>query len=261
MPLNIVGLAPDALFYIDITPRMPSIRCEARITGSEPDPTEGTLFNWSIKITDVVPASGCASSRLGSCTQVLNGQNVGGVWTPVFKDIQGGEAMISVRATIHDEVLQASVNVKIRGANPPVADITARLGGAGKAGPRIAFHESGNRQFDETGMPLLGPGGDVGVMQLCNPAATCRQRWSWIANVDAGLALVTEKENAAQHYLNQHRVQGHYPNDQGLSDAEVLLRETIQRYNGGRYWTWDQTHNLWKMAPQNQYVASVLGFQ
>src|ERR1700730_8313943 len=137
MPLNIVEPAPDALFHIDTTPRMPSIRCEARITGSEPDPTEGTLFDWSIKITDVVRASGCASSRLGTCTQVLNEQNVGGVWTPVFKDIQGGDAIISIRATIHNAVLQASVNVKIRGANPPVADITARLGGAGKAAPRI----------------------------------------------------------------------------------------------------------------------------
>ena len=261
MQLNIIEPAPDALFQIDATPRMPIIRCEARIAGSEPDPTEATLFDWSIKITDVVRVSSCASSRLGVCTQVLNEQNVGGTWTPVFKDIQGGDAIISVHTTINNAVLQASVNVRIRGANPAVEDITARLGGAGKAGPQIGCHESGNRQFDETGMPLLGPGGDVGVMQLCNPAATCRQRWDWTANVDAGLALIIEKERAAQNYLNHHRVQGHYPNDHNLNDAEVLLRETIQRYNGGTYWTWDQTRNLWKMTPQNQYVASVLECQ
>ena len=35
---------------------------------------------------------------------------------------------------------------------------------------------------------------------------------------------------AARRHLNQHQVNGQFPNDQGLGDAEVLLRETLQRY-------------------------------
>ena len=127
---------------------------------------------------------------------------------------------------------------------------------------RVACHESGRRQFSSAGMslgmPLLGPGGDVGVMQLCSPAATCAQRWNWSANVDAGMALLRQKRAAAGRYLNSHQVGMNYPNSLGLSNAEVLQRETLQRYNGGRYWTWHSGRNRWEPNPPNNYVANLL---
>ena len=169
--------------------------------------------------------------------------------------------MITVRATVGGNTLQASVNIRIRGTNPARALVTQRLGGAGTAADRIACHESGRRQFDTTGMPLRGRGGDVGVMQLCNPAASCAQRWNWTANVDAGVALMAEKSSPARSHLNKHQVQGHYPNNQNLDDAGVLLRETIQRFNGGAYWTWNPAQNRWEPAPPNGYVAAVLACQ
>jgi hypothetical protein len=259
MPLTIVQPAANTRFNIDATPRMPTITCQARITGVQPDPTPSTLFNWSIQITETVRASTCPSSRVGNCSLVAEQRNVrGGIWTPTFSSIQGGDALITVTVTQGDATLTASVNVQIRGINPAAASITQRAGGAGTAGDQIACRESGRRQFDSAGMPLLGPGGDVGVMQLCSPAATCLQRWDWTANVDAGLALLGNKEAAARRYLNQHQLNGHYPNNQGLDDAGVLLRETLQRYNGGAYWRWNAGANRWESAPPNQYVAHVL---
>jgi hypothetical protein len=98
-------------------------------------------------------------------------------------------------------------------------------------------------------------------MQFCNPAATCSQRWDWTANVDGGVALLGAKRGAARRYLNRHRVDGHYPNDQGYNDARVLLLETIKRYNQGHYWEWNSTANQWEVDPDpaNNYVAHVLG--
>jgi hypothetical protein len=97
-------------------------------------------------------------------------------------------------------------------------------------------------------------------MQLCNPAATCRQRWSWSENVARGANLLQQKRNEATAYLNHHAPGGHYPNNLGLGDADVVQRETLQRYNGGRYWQWDNTASRWVANPPqgNNYVQQVL---
>ena len=96
-------------------------------------------------------------------------------------------------------------------------------------------------------------------MQLCNPAATCEQRWNWRENVRGGLAILASKRASALAYLNLHRVGGSLPNDQGFADAEVVRRETIQRYNRAPYWVWDAAANLWRKSPPNNYVFLVLG--
>lgn len=259
MPLVIARPTANTRFDIDSTPRMPAIQCEARITGVQPDPTAASRFDWSIEITEAVAASTCASARVGSCRLTVSERNVvGGRWTPRFTALQGGDAVITATVQHGGATLRAQVTVQVRGRNPPAQLITNRLGGRGIAGDRIACHESGRRQFANDGLPLRGPGGDVGVTQLCNPAATCEQRWSWAANVDAGAALLRDKEAATRRHLNQHQVNGRYPNDQGLGDAEVLLRETIQRYNGGSYWRWNAAVNRWEAGPPNDYVARVL---
>jgi hypothetical protein len=264
VPLIIVQPAPNAQFNIDAIPRMPTIQCQARITGVQPDPTANTSFNWSAQITEIVRHSTCASSNVGNCQMSVNGANVrGGMWRPAFDGIQGGDAVITVAATIQGAVVQAAVNVRIRGTNPASAIVRQQLGGVGSSCDHIACVESRWRQFDGAGMPLLGPGGDVGVMQLCGPtAASCAQRWDWTANVGAGMALFNQKQNEARVHLDHHRVEGHYPNDQGLDDADVLQREAIQRYNtGSSYWRWNAPHNQWVSHPPNHYVATVLACQ
>ena len=95
-------------------------------------------------------------------------------------------------------------------------------------------------------------------MQMCDPEATCRERWDWRANVARGIQLLQQKRNNALAYLNQHTVGGSYPNDKELEDSQVIQREAIQRYNGGSYWHWDSTSNVWKKTSPNSYVERVL---
>jgi len=246
-------------FNISATPTMPTVNCRARITGLTHDPTPNTDFSWQIQVTEAVTSDSCASSRIGNCSSTVSQNNVrGGNWRPAFSAIQGGRAVITAAANVGGTALSTSVTVDIRGTNPGAASITAQCGGAGTDADRVTCHESGRRQFDGNGNPLLGPGGDVGVMQLCNPAATCSQRWNWSGNVNAGVALLGQKRNGATAYLNTHVVAGNYPNSPNLSNAAVLQRETLQRYNGGRYWRWNTATNRWDPNPPNNYVANLL---
>jgi hypothetical protein len=261
--LEITSPLPGETFNTDASPRMPNIPFVARIEGVEPDPTHRVPFEWQFEVVETVAGDTCASARIGECRERWAESVTGGIWRPTFgRTIIGGEATLRVRARVHGLLLAADVtNIHIRGTNPGAAAITARAGGAGTTGDRVACHESSRQQFDASGMPLLGPGGDVGVMQLCNPAATCQQRWDWTANVDQGLALFGDKQAAALGYLNNHRIDGNYPNSLGLSNAAVLERESIKRYNGGHYWEWDDDVSQWVNNPDpgNNYVANVLG--
>jgi hypothetical protein len=262
--LEITSPSQDDIFYIDTVPRMPNIPCRALVRGITPDPTSIVPFDWQLTIVETVRRGGCASSRIGECRLPVEGTRIqGGDWTPNFGNtIQGGDAVLTARAAVHGEQLTApAITLHIRGTNPAAAEVSARAGGAGSTADQIACNESRRTQFDNAGMPLLGPGGDTGVMQFCTPAATCGQRWDWTANVDGGVALLGAKRAAARNYLNRHRVDGHYPNDQGYNDARVLLLETIKRYNQGHYWEWNSTTNQWEVNPDppNNYVAHVLG--
>lgn len=259
MPLTIVRPRANQQFNINTTPRMPTINCEVRFTGGIQTGNPRTAYNWEVEVAENVTRDSCASSRIGTCSQQVQANNVRGrVWTPNFTVIQGGNATIRVSTQQGGNTITASVTVRIRGTNPNTNTVTQRLGGAGTVADYIAAHESSRAQFNRNGEPLEGPGGDVGIMQLCNPAASCLQRWHWQQNVDAGLALLRVKEAAARRYLDRHRVNGNYPNNQGLNNNDVFLREAIQRYNGGTYWTWDAAANLWRMNPPNTYVSRVL---
>jgi hypothetical protein len=270
--LTIMSPNPGDVFYIDKTPQMPNIPCEVRVAGVTPDPTASTVFDWSISITEVVTPRKCASSKVGPCT--LKEQGRGGPrWTPAFGGLQGGDAEITVSTVVDGVQLSSSVKVKVRGQNPDFETVVDALGGAGSDANQIACVESNHYQFYQPdfppkftgvpGMPFEGPGGDVGIMQLCTPAS-CTQRWDWRANVQSGLTLLAESLINAGTYLSTNAISGgtqQYPNDQGFSDAEVIRREGIQLYNGPRgahYWKWDATANQWTKAPPSDYVDHVL---
>lgn len=250
-----------SIHRIDVTPQMPAIPVRARIQGINPDPTVGTDFNWRALIREDIPRSTCASARLGVCeSRVAQNGIRGGSWTPVFPTNIGGNVTFFVDTLLGGSLLVSnSINVEIRGNNPSPADITALAGGAGTDADRVACHESGRRQFNVDGTPLLGPGGDVGVMQLCNPSANCEQRWNWRANVNAGMVLLTQKRGQAIAYLNTHKDSaGNFPNSLSLSNNAVIQRETLQRYNGGHFWVWNGVTHQWEPAPPNSYVSNVL---
>jgi hypothetical protein len=249
----------NTVFNINATPQMPTINCSAIIQGVNPDPTSTTNFNWGITVLENVAGGGCASARIGNCTSSYQFSSQGGNLTPPLSTIQGGRTEIRAEADVGGSTLSSSVNVSIIGTNPGAGVVSTECGGAGTDADRIACWESRRRQFNANGTPLLGGGGDVGIMQLCNPAATCAQRWNWIGNVGAGVALLQQKRSAARRYLNHHQdANGNYPNDLNLNNTEVLQRETMQRYNGGTYWTWNARRNRWEANPPNNYVNNVL---
>ena len=71
--------------------------------------------------------------------------------------------------------------------------------------------------------------------------------WNWRRNVDTGQRIFARKRADALRYLRTHE---NY-------DEEMLLREALQRYNGGRYHTWDTTAKKWIATPPNAYVDTV----
>ncbi|UCM88055.1 hypothetical protein [Streptomyces marincola] len=245
-------------FVIDATPRMPSVVCRARVTGIVPDPTPTTAFDWLIEIIEPQRRGTCASAGVLCGYQEYGRAVVGGSWQPGLAEIRGGEARIRASATVGGTRVEAETRVTIIGTNPSRAAVRALCGGAATDIARIACHESGMEQFGGNGFPKLGPGGDTGIMQLCNPAASCDERWNWKANVDRGIALFNQHKGAARQHLNAHTIDGKWPNDKGMTKEQMLQREAIKRFNGGQYWTWDATNSMWLAQPPGDYTDKVL---
>jgi hypothetical protein len=74
--------------------------------------------------------------------------------------------------------------------------------------------------------------------------------WDWEANVTKGKVVYSNAMTSARNYLNAHPP---------VTD-EMLLREAIQEYNGGRYYRWDSNANTWVVssADGGLYVNKVL---
>lgn len=140
-----------------------------------------------------------------------------------------------------------SLTILIRGSNPPAADLSAALGT--DLMRALCWIESRWRQFGSDGMPIKNVNAngsiDWGCVQINN--GTHRQAWQWTSNVAAGLAVLATKQNAALGYLNAHPP---------VTD-DMILNETIQRYNGGTYYAWDDEDQTWEEDPPSGYVASV----
>src|SRR5260221_9052654 len=101
-------------------------------------------------------------------------------------------------------------------------------------------------------------------MQVDNPPVSDEGVWNWGQNVAEGLAILAAKRLDAIAYPK--RVQQNFPSatdfvalnliDQATGQPYVVL-ETIQRYNGGHYWSWDDNNKVWVKSPPNNYVANV----
>jgi hypothetical protein len=196
---------------------------------------------------------------MGRQIMSLQGSSVGlGVWTPSFHTVCGGDATLAVSADYQGEAYQASISFRIRGKNPSPGAILERLGGEHALLSRLARFLSALKQFDVQGMPHVGQHGEVGIMQLCDPAARWPERWSWVHNVEAGKASLQRAQGIAKAYLDQHRIEGNYPNNQSLSDGGVLQREMMQRVLGGVYWQWDERKAQWQSNPPDDAVETLL---
>ncbi len=136
----------------------------------------------------------------------------------------------------------ASFAGKITGTNPTAQQVTTYL----QTKPNstgfdsILQHETKARHFNAQGEPVRSFDNGYGMAQLTNPAPTYEQVWNWKLNIDAGLLLFGQKRAAAVKYLSQ----------QGRTYTDVQLEyETVSRWNGGSYHTWDEKAKAWVRNP------------
>ena len=252
------------IFHIDQSGHMPVLRCEAVLLDDQEQPVKSSM-QWLLEIHDNIWPARCPSAKIGRQVVRLQGASVGmGVWSPAFDAPCGGDARLTVSSQWEGQTYSANVPFGIRGRNPAPDAVLKQLGGETSPLAQLAYHVSALRQFDVQGLPLVGKDGAVGMLQLCDPAASSHQRWSWVHNVQAGKALFQRLEGQSRAYLDRHR-SGHgiiqYLNDQDLSDGEVLLREILQRFLGGAYWRRDEQAGLWCADPPDDAVDTLLGLR
>lgn len=256
MLLQITKPIAGQTFYIDTFGRMPNLRCEASVLDDENQVVKVPI-NWELQIAENVWPAACPSAKVGRQVFRSQGMSVGtGTWAPALNTVAGGEATLIVNSEHNGKALQAMVSFRIRGTNPAPDVVLEKMGGELTPLSLLAQYLSGLKQFDHQGMPKLGKRGEVGVMQLCDPAAKAQHRWCWVRNVEAGKDLLQRMQGIAKAYLDQHRIDNGYPNDQSLQDASVLLREMLQRYFGANYWRWDDVAQQWcAISPDNTVDA------
>lgn len=164
---------------------------------------------------------------------------VGNTWnaTQALAD-RGGT--LTVRAS--SGVQAATVTVTVAGTNPSAADVRAYLQTQpDSAGfDAIILQESRGQQFRADGTPVRSFDNGYGICQLTNPPPTIAELWNWRRNIDAGLRLFGNKRREARTYLNQSGRT--FTNDQ-------LVRETVSRWNGGRYHRWNDHLRQWERNP------------
>jgi Glucodextranase, domain B len=257
--------AANSSLYITADPQMPSVTAMARILGVTPDPTPTASFDWSLNISYTGPNGRQTSG------QYQQSGVVGGSWmpyNPASATIRGGNAVFMASTVRAGQTLTgSSMGVQILGINPSHAQVNAALGGF--PATSIACWESLQRlaQFNGQGLPLFGGPNGYGIMQVDNPPVSDDGIWNWRENVSEGLGILAQKQQDAIGYPG--RVQAQYPhsnvpdfcalgwidNQTGHSYCDL---ETIQRYNGGAYWHWNDSQMVWVRQPPNNYVQSVL---
>lgn len=252
-------------------PEMPPLAPLAvQIEGICPDPTPTTSFDWSVGIT--FDETSCTFGKTGvTFSDGFVASNVlGGTFSFSWPWIRGGDLVIAARAKVRDLLLEAIFRGTITGKDPAIGDVRTELGDDTMR--RIANVESGFHQFetdpqtgktvpkfnfhnDAQGRKGRGDGG-TGICQITPPSAA--EIWDWKANVAKGKQKLAAGRGAALTYLNQHAQNGQFINDLGLANAEVVLREAIQSFNGGHFWQWNPAANRWEAKPPNKYVQLVL---
>ncbi len=175
----------------------------------------------------------------GTYTQNGTDSTAGNSWsaTPVLTNLGG---TLKVTVTAGKDSVQFSA--KITGTNPTSAQVNAYLATKPNADGfgSILQAESAMRHFDKNGYPIKSFDNGFGIAQLTFPPPSFIQVWNWKLNVDGGLTLFAAKQTAAKAYLSQN----------GRSyTADQLKYETVSRWNGGPYHSWDAKAKAWVRNP------------
>ncbi len=262
--------SPDN-FRINTTPKMPAI--DARATNIFPG-AGSTAIGWTAKIDYRSVGSSCSGGPNFNSPIIAGG---GTSFSPIFPGFFGDK--LTVGATCSAPGFLSSSRVKtetVKANNPGKAHIQSVIGNVGApfdAGDlkRIACVESNQRQFNN-GLPFLGGGGDVGIMQICFQRQT-QHFWNWKNNVSTGRGRLTGDSlnfaNSVPRRVRNERVRGMgpFPAATNFTNAQKR-REAIHAYNAGTninadgFWQWNNTLRQWVATPQGGqpgYAASVLG--
>jgi hypothetical protein len=197
----------------------------------------------------VVPLNGCNTKPFTWTHKSSTPQQLGTNPDPVTGCYEGWSSYYYF-VTQDPSVRTGDIKVLVhyRGQNPIHTDLSTALGD--DVFRAICWRESTWRQFDGTGRPLFHKNAngsvDWGCMQINN--AQPNQIWDWRDNVAAAKALFSQKRQDATKYLSAHPP----------VTPDMIERETLQRYNGGRYYQWNATTKHWDAAPPNQYVSIIL---
>jgi len=252
-------------FNISTAPAMPdSIVGQAKITGVDPDPTPNTTVRWENKIHFNAGGVRNIDDTLAPVDQPGSQD-----YKPNFPHIRGGQMTITATIIRNGQKCDSKQDQQqIKGLNPGAGTIQGALPSQFEI--QIACQESHFRQFSSSpGNPLMRcePDGriGVGVLQQTTPTASDDAFWNWQQAIAEGLGTLASKRAAAAGYPGRvRRSTRGCPNNTlcnaGATDftADQLLRESLQRYNGGAYWHWDHVNNVWVAQPPNNYVALVL---
>jgi len=225
--MRITSPARNAAFVIDHTPTWPSIVFETDATGPH-------VWRWTIS--------------WGHFKQSGRATTDGPSWdaSEVIQDLGG---TLVVKATAGAK--QATASVSITAENTTEGEIETYLAGVehGDVMFKLIGHETKYVHFTRRGVPRRSPDNGYGLCQLTAPVPSFAEVWNWQRNVDAGLRLYADKRREALGYLSKDKRS--YTDDQ-------LTRETVCRWNGGRYHRWDEKSKAW-VRPDNIVCDSKTG--
>ena len=198
-PLNM-----SPFYSFDVDAKGPRIKLETAITGAH-------SWSWTIR-WKTFSQSGGMSTAVGRFE---------------LDAMVGGDLSVQLLAGGRSFVF----NAPIIGQNPTHDAIRSYVNGKPDADGflDIIMHESKGKHFNLAGQPIESFDHGFGLCQLTRPAPTYEQVWNWKRNIDAGLTLFADKRRIARNFLSSH---GSYTPDQ-------LKRETVARWNGGPYHSWD----------------------
>jgi hypothetical protein len=223
-------------FYIDELAVFPEIFFEIKTDSPPP-------YDWEWKIEWNAHVSGLkervwTGRKLKTFTETGKFSSEHKIWQANLNGkVVGGKLTVSVKSGTD----QFKRTVVILGKNPTKEGVVQFLSTIQNVTgfEKLIEQESKFKNFinaDEE--PVVAGDSGYGMTQLTRPAPTFTQVWSWKENVRGGAHLFQEKQASAKQYLGQSGRT--YTDDQ-------LAMETISRWNGGGYHTWNG--HAWERNP------------
>ncbi len=251
-------LVEPYIYYINATPTMPNItlRAERSVILNLP----GETANWTCTLSYSYPivystrmpnGDTLTSTQTYTRETTFDGSDVT-EWNLNFNNsepIIGGEARITVTATVDGEQYADTIVVYIRGENPDDADVEAATDDNGQL-TMIETEVPGYSQFDtETyavpndGLPLRSDADDhgwgLGQIDDRYHIITTELLWDWTANLEWSLSYYNGHRDRAERRLEN---DGNLDNPiAGHTRQSMIDYEGYARYNSNWYahvWEW-----------------------